>query len=102
MSGSAPPTSTLSHSFTISVSLLCSVAWMSCRSITALLEGKPVRQNVTVQAAVEEWLKFISSESSCFLLVCASDQMQVPADHLFCPRWSLFPSSVAFGPDQLN
>lgn len=26
--------------------------------LTALLEGKPVRQNVTVQAAVEEWLKF--------------------------------------------
>ena len=26
--------------------------------LTALLEGKPVRQNVTVQSAVEEWLKF--------------------------------------------
>ena len=54
--------------------------------LTALLEGKPVRQNVPVQAAVEEWLKFISSESSCVLLVCASDQMRVSADLLFCPR----------------
>ena len=26
--------------------------------LTALLEGKPVRQSITVQAAVEEWLKF--------------------------------------------
>ena len=26
--------------------------------LEALLQGKPVRQNVTVQAAVEEWLKF--------------------------------------------
>lgn len=26
--------------------------------LTALLEGKPVHQNITIQAAVEEWLKF--------------------------------------------
>jgi len=26
--------------------------------LAALLEGKPIRQNITVQAAVEEWLKF--------------------------------------------
>jgi hypothetical protein len=41
MSASAPPTNTLNRSFTICVSLLCSVAWMSCRSIeTAEFQGK--------------------------------------------------------------
>src|SRR5579859_4214873 len=42
------------------------------------------------------------SELSRLAFVWASDQMRVSADHLFCPRRSLLPSSVVSGCDQLN